>query len=142
MVTGQQRLQCGGAVDHNYYAPELEYVDLQTVAKEVLRAWQQEAGGMNDAMNKLQAAVDVDDCGEDIWTGEWPGLAECREFGFWTQWIVNGKPAELHYRAQPGDVVQGWRDCEEGAPLAAEDLNRLSSACNWDRSAKRWVLRS
>lgn len=43
-----------------------------------------------------------------MWTGEWPGLAECRERGWYAMF-------------GPG----GWQSCEIDAPGATEDLNRL-----------------
>lgn len=50
------------------------------------------------------------------WTGEWPGVAECREFG----WYAN---------------VVGYR-----APT--EDLTRLHTEAKWSRELKRFVLRT
>lgn len=65
------------------------------------------------------------DCGADVWTGEWPGVAECREFGWYSRFI-------------PG---VGWRRCEPGWPGASEDLNRLHGGeAGWDAAAGRWVL--
>src|SRR5205823_2719377 len=48
------------------------------------------------------------------WTGEWPGEAECREFGWWC------KPSP---------------DDPEGGP----DLNRLRKEGIWDRQRKRFI---
>ena len=50
-----------------------------------------------------------------VWTGSWPGVAECREFGWHT----------------------------EGAVGMTEDLNRLAKAAAngelvWSRSLQRW----
>ena|SRR5947209_8665849 len=59
------------------------------------------------------------------WTGVWPGVAECREFGWYA-------------RRMPG---QGWLSCEADGPGATEDLNRLHMEAVWDRSAKRFVRR-
>lgn len=66
-------------------------------------------------------------CGEDIWTGEWPGDAECREFGWWVQ-----------DRCAEG---LGWVPCAPDAPNATEDLNRLARDARWSREQARWVLR-
>jgi hypothetical protein len=58
------------------------------------------------------------------WSGEWPGLAECREFG----WFVR------HDR--PGPHVR----CAPDAPGATADLNRLLGETEWHRGAGRRVL--
>lgn len=62
------------------------------------------------------------------WTGEWPGVAECREFGWYAK-RVEGK---------------GWVPCEADEPGACEDLNRLHDPkeARWDRANKRFVRRS
>jgi hypothetical protein len=51
-----------------------------------------------------------------VWTGEWPGKAECREFGWYTD------------PDSPCGVM--------------EDLNRLyaSREATWDKEKQRWVL--
>lgn len=59
---------------------------------------------------------------QTIWTGEWPGVVECREFGW--------------YVAVSRTTVRNWRD-------GFEDLNRLAlAALNgevvWDVDAQRW----
>lgn len=61
------------------------------------------------------------------WTGEWPGVAECREFG----WYSIRNPSGPGYVPVPA-----------GTPGATEDLNRLCSGeARWDREKGRWVLR-
>ncbi len=62
------------------------------------------------------------DCGEDVWTGRWPGDAECEEFG----WYAVGPP---------------WRPCLPDTPGAEPDFNRLTTEGRWDVEAKRWVRR-
>jgi hypothetical protein len=59
------------------------------------------------------------------WSGEWPGAAECREFG----WFA---------RAEKG---RGWVPCQRGEPGAIEDLNRLLATAVWDPRKKRFVRR-
>jgi len=45
-----------------------------------------------------------------VWSGEWPGKAECRARG-WYAVLVPG---------------EGWRPCSVDTPRAREDLNRLA----------------
>jgi hypothetical protein len=59
------------------------------------------------------------------WSGIWPGVTECREFG-WYALLVPG---------------QGWQPCSADTPGATEDLNRLHMEAVWDRSDKRFVRR-
>lgn len=64
------------------------------------------------------------DHGRDIWTGMWPGEAECREFGWFSRF-----------------TERGWERCAEDAPGAGPDLNRLRTGeAQWDRKVRRWVL--
>lgn len=68
------------------------------------------------------------DCGSDRWTGEWPGEAECREFGWWVQ-----------DRCAEG---LGFAPCSPDAPGAMADLNRLMYDAQWSPELPRWVKRS
>jgi hypothetical protein len=68
-----------------------------------------------------------DSCGQDVWTGHWPGTVECAEFGWWVQ-------------DRCGEGL-GFTPCAPNAPGAIEDLNRLYYDARWDRAAERWVLR-
>ena len=64
------------------------------------------------------------DCGVDVWTGTWPGEAECAEFGWWVQ-----------DRCAEG---LGFVPCAAGAPGAVPDLNRLRWDAVWDPDVRRW----
>lgn len=57
------------------------------------------------------------------WRGEWPGKAECREFG----WYAKHTPI-------------GWTPCDKDDPEACEDLNRLAIDAVWDKTQGRYVL--
>jgi hypothetical protein len=59
------------------------------------------------------------------WTGEFPGDAEAREFGWFSRFVEGS-----------------WVKCTENDPDATPDLNRLyGGGANWDADAKRWRLR-
>lgn len=62
------------------------------------------------------------DCEPLPWTGEWPGVAECREFG----WYCVMRPGE------------GWVRCGKDDPGATEDLNRLAWDAIWDSKTRTW----
>lgn len=59
------------------------------------------------------------------WTGIWPGVVECRKFGWYSK-MVEGK---------------GWVRCEKNDEGATEDLNRLHKDASWD-SDKGWYVLS
>lgn len=56
------------------------------------------------------------------WTGEWPGKAECREFGWYCRWERNS-----------------WVRCGKDEHGASEDLNRLAIEAKWDKEQRRYV---
>lgn len=62
---------------------------------------------------------------EQPWTGEWPGVAECREYG-WYAYLVPGR---------------GWVPCPADHPEAMPDLNRLIMEGRWDADKGRWLRR-
>lgn len=62
-------------------------------------------------------------CGRQVWSGAWPGAAECEEFGW-------------HSFLDPD--LRGWTRCEPDHPEAGADLNRLFAEAEWDRTACRW----
>jgi hypothetical protein len=59
------------------------------------------------------------------WTGEWPGVAECAEFGWYSKFI-------------PG---RGWVQCNKDDPEAGPDLNRLAVEAEWDPKKRRYMKR-
>lgn len=65
-------------------------------------------------------------CGRDVWTGQWPGVAECVEFGWWAVFVPHGNPS--------------WRRVPAGTAGAHPDLNRLAVEAMWDAGRGRWVL--
>ena len=68
---------------------------------------------------------DHDDC-NTTWTGNWPGEAECSEYGWWTRW----------------DALGGWVSCSADHPEAQPDLNRLQAETTWDSSQQRYIKNS
>lgn len=78
------------------------------------------------------------DCGRDVWTGEWPGIEDCRRLGFWCQWfnLTTGQPEESG--SITGDP-HTFRPCGPADAFAIEDLNRLSPPTAWwDSEVRRW----
>lgn len=64
------------------------------------------------------------DCGQDVWTGEWPGVVECRKYGLWCYWPEGGP----------------WITCGPDHPGAVHDYTTLMRNGVWDREAAQWVL--
>jgi hypothetical protein len=71
------------------------------------------------------------DCGQDVWTGEWPGVAECVEFGWYSYFR---EPA-------PGERYGEWVRRDANHRLARADLNRLHLEAVWDPERRRFVQR-
>jgi hypothetical protein len=81
----------------------------------------------NNGRQRLQC--DCDDGCNTLWTGAWPGEAECIEFG----WYARFRPTE-----------GGWQQCGPDDEGAGPDLNRLANPVGeavWDKAAGRYVLR-
>jgi hypothetical protein len=58
------------------------------------------------------------------YTGEWPGVDECQELGFYAK----------------RDLARGgWVPCGPNEPGAQHDLNRLSIEADWDRREQKFV---
>jgi hypothetical protein len=81
---------------------------------------------LQTGLQRLSCGEDHD-CGHEVWTGRWPGEAECQEFGWWSVF----------------DCARGWMRCDRDTPGAGPDLNRLigSGEAVWDREQQRWVKR-
>lgn len=110
LVTGGQRLQCYPEAAYDPSDPEWDEI----------------------------AFDHYGDCGQDIWTGEWPGDADCRRLGFWCRWEVDGKLAEFGPPTWGG--VGRWARCEADDDGATPDLNRLVVEAFWNRSTCQWEL--
>lgn len=61
-------------------------------------------------------------CGDDIWTGAWPGVIACAALGWWC-------------------VGPPWRACSPDHPDASPDLNRLAVEARWNPATQRYVKR-
>jgi hypothetical protein len=68
-----------------------------------------------------------EDCGQDIWTGQWPGEADAIRLGWWCYFVPNGNPS--------------WVQCAPDHPEARPDLNRLAIDGKWNRELHRWEAR-
>jgi len=84
-----------------------------------------------DGEPTIGAIHDGHDCGADVWTGRWPGEAECEEFGWWSVFYGFDKIGGT-----------GWLRCGPDTPEAVPDLTRLHTEGEWDREAQRWRRRS
>ncbi len=68
-----------------------------------------------------------EDCGRDVWSGQWPGQGDAARLGWWCRFVPNGDPS--------------WVPCGPEHPEAVPDLNRLAIDGRWDRKALRWEAR-
>lgn len=79
---------------------------------------------LETGLQRLSCLQRWHDCGNEVWSGTWPGEAECREYGLFAYLVPNGNPS--------------WRPCGPDHPEAVPDLNRLIVEGWWDREARRW----
>ena len=87
-----------------------------------------EDGDTRDATDEESDALEarIEEAGGRLpWTGIWPGVMECYEFGWYCR-MVEGR----------------WVKCDKDAPGADADLNRLHEGnATWDVKAGRWVAK-
>jgi hypothetical protein len=73
---------------------------------------------------------DVPETHRTRWTGEWPGVVECRELGFWCRDVYKdtGLPIKKGDFARARDLynIRFHVPCEAGDEGAHEDLNRFA----------------
>lgn len=58
------------------------------------------------------------------WSGIWPGVAECVEYGLFCVWVEGF----------------GWKDWD-GEPDASPSLTLLHQVGRWDRDRQRWFVK-
>lgn len=89
------------------------------------------AGGGDEMMRLVaglaQRGFDNHDCGEDVWSGEQAGSADCRRLGWYVR-IARGDDQEL-----------GWIPCEPDHADAHLDFYRLWTDARWCPSERRWI---
>lgn len=76
------------------------------------------------------------------WTGEWPGEAECREWGWWARWTEFSG-----YGRDDVPDTGSFVECAPDHPHAYPNLSRLASAAalgkiTWSRERERYVAGS
>ncbi len=83
------------------------------------------------------------------WTGIWPGVLECIEFGWYSKWVPNEiyeedvkqYGIEKALRNLGADRPGRWVPCGANDPDAGPNLNRLCGGeATWDQKLKRWTL--
>lgn len=96
------------------------------IARCLVTGWQDIAcGGETHVFKGRWYGEHEGECGEDVWTGYFPGVQECWEYG-------------LYAKLVPG---RGWVPTTEDDPDASEDLNRLVSIYKWDKDLHKYVPR-
>lgn len=58
------------------------------------------------------------------WKGVWPGVSECRAFG-WFAKLIQGS---------------GWKSCKESEKGATEDIGRLYAEATWNPDLQQFQL--
>jgi hypothetical protein len=70
---------------------------------------------------------DRDEIPREPWSGIWPGVLECREYGLWARRNPDGP---------------GYIPCGPDDPGAGEDLNTLAAAGTWNREKQRFEMKA
>jgi hypothetical protein len=68
-----------------------------------------------------------EDCGQDVWSGRWPGMDDAIRLGWYARFAPFADPSWVPYG--PDD------------PGARPDLNRLAIDGKWNRELLRWEAR-
>lgn len=74
------------------------------------------------------------DCGQDLWSGRWPGEEDAERLGWWVAWDGPTPERGWDYRGR------GWVRVSADHPEARPDLNRLRVDAKWDRDTRRWIV--
>lgn len=88
------------------------------------------ATGIQRLMCDGRASHPGEGCGHDVWTGKWPGVQECEDYGWYAIWVD----------PEPGQQFGRFEACPKDHPGGRPDLNRLMRECRWDRAGQRWVI--
>lgn len=82
-----------------------------------------------------------DEAGDRLpWTGEWPGISDCRELGLFCRDLLDGVPVDFTPAFKNRDRIDWHVPCAPEDPGAHEDLNRLYSF-PWDPRLGKHVRR-
>ena len=90
---------------------------------------------LNCGSQAISCDCPEDVLGDDVWTGEFPGVEDCRRLGFWCYWDDDAPAGRK------------WVRCGPEHPGAGPDLNRLlvseaRGEARWDRGTQRWEATS
>ena len=61
------------------------------------------------------------DCGQDVWTGQWPGDDDAIRLGWYSK-LAGGH----------------WVRCAADDPEGSPDMNRLHTEARWNRKTQHW----
>ncbi len=92
--------------------------------------------GSTPAMCAKRDAAEAAVGGRLPWTGVWPGVVECIEFGWFSKFVegVGWHPSVDLARAPVGVTAESLM-----ADGYEPDLNRLASRGRWDVAARKWT---